>query len=152
MGKNRQSPRRLKYRTCVINESGEVVHYEETTQFVTSGDGFIKIFDDSCLHGELRDVSYSAVMQIIRRMGFANAGQIVSLGPEVKKDIAASLRLGSDRQVERIVKKLVDCGVLRKLQRGVYQVNPFMFGKGKQEDIDALRADFMKTQRCGSEG
>lgn len=145
MGKKWQSPRRVTHQSCTVNENGELLHYEETTQFVAPGEGFVKIYDGSHLYDGLGDISFMALLQILRRMTFANDGQIVNLGPDVKKTMAASMGVTSTRHVERVVKKMVDCGLLRKIQRGMYQVNPFMFGKGKQGDIDALRTQFVKT-------
>lgn len=152
MGQKSQSPRRIRFQTCTVNENGELVHYEETTQFVAAGDGFVKVYDRARLQDALGDISYGAILQVLRRMNFADSGQLVKLDTDAKKEMAKSMGCTSDRQVERVVKKMVDAGLLRKVQRGLYQVNPFLFGKGKQGDIDALRTSYVKSQQKGPGG
>ena len=143
MGKVGNSPRRIQSRSYTVDENGEVVHYEETTQFVGSADGYVKIFEAGWKVRGLEDVSFGLVMEIVSRMTFADSGQIVEINPADKERLALSMGWNSVRQVERMIRKLVDAGVLRKKRRSYYQVNPFMFGRGRQGDIDALRSAYM---------
>lgn len=153
MGKTGNSPRRIQSRSYTVDENGEVVHYEETTQFVGSADGYVKIFESGWKVKGLEDVSFGLVMDIVRRMTFADEGQIVEINPADKERMARSMGWSSVRQVERMVRKLVDAGVLRKKRRSYYQVNPFMFGRGRQGDIDALRSAYMTERiRDASDG
>lgn len=146
MARAGNSPRRIQSRSYTVDENGEVVHYEETTQFVGSADGYVKIFEAGWKIRGLEDVSFGLVMEIVSRMTFADAGQIVEINPADKERLARSMGWNSVRQVERMMRKLVDAGVLRKKRRSCYQVNPFMFGRGRQGDIDALRSAYM-TER-----
>ena len=150
MGKDGNSPRRIQSRSYTVDENGEVIHFEETTQFIGSADGYVKIFESGWKVRGLEDVSFSLVMEIVSRMTFADAGQIVEINPADKERLARSMGWNSVRQVERMIRKLVDVGMLRKKRRSYYQVNPFMFGKGRQGDIDALRSAYM-TERIRDE-
>ena len=150
MPKTGDSSRRLKVQRYTVDENGELVNFEETTKVVSTTDAYIKIFEPGWRLPEMVDVSYSFVVEVIGRMTFADAGQVVSLSP-ADKDMLARKMEKSVRQVERMLKSMVDAGILRKMRRGHYQVNPFMFGRGRQCDIDALRSRYM-VEAIGKKG
>ena len=78
-------------------------------------------------------------------MSFADKGQLVELNAIARKEIAEAVGC-SERTVSYQIKILVECGFLRKRQRGIYQVNPFAYGKGTQADIEALRKKYTEEQ------
>lgn len=146
------SSRRVNVRSYTVDANGALVNFEETTKVVGTSDAYIKIFEDGWKVSGLQDVSYRFVMEIVGRMTFADAGQLVALSPADKQLLAEKFGK-SVRQVERMLLAMVESKILRKVRRGYYQVNPYMFGRGRQSDIDALRTRYtMDVLRREGEG
>lgn len=81
----------------------------------------------------------------------AFGGQTISITAVDKKTICSELEI-SDATFERTIKKLVDSNIFRrctdadgKMMRGLYQVNPYVFGIGKDEDVFKLRSSAEKA-------
>ncbi|WP_298024582.1 replication/maintenance protein RepL [uncultured Dysosmobacter sp.] len=136
--------KRLKMRTYTVDENGEVRDSYETYQYVAPIDQYVKQFISPGYAG-LKDVSMTMGYELIRRMSFADKGQLVELNAIARKEIAEAVGC-SERTVSYQIKILVECGFLRKRQRGIYQVNPFAYGKGTQADIEALRKKYTEEQ------
>ena len=103
MPKTGDSSSRLKVQRYTVDENGELVNFEETTKVVSTTDAYIKIFEPGWRLPDMVDVSYSFVVEVIGRMTFADAGQVVSLSP-ADKDMLARKMEKSVRQVERMLK------------------------------------------------
>ena len=52
------------------------------------------------------------------------------------------------RRLERAITTWVKNRVLIRVARGIYQVNPFIFGRGDWRDIANLRATFFLRRLC----
>ena len=142
MTNNGNSSRRVNVRSYTVDANGALVNFEETTKVVGTSDAYIKVFEEGWKVSGLQDVSYRFVMEIVGRMTFADTGQLVALSPADKQILAEKFGK-SVRQVERMLQAMVASRILRKVRRGHYQVNPYMFGRGRQGDIDALRSRYM---------
>ena len=142
MANTGSSSRRVSVRSYTVDANGALVDFAETTKVVETSDAYIKVFEEGGTVSGLPDVSYRFVMEIVRRMTFADTGQMVTLSPADKQILAEKFGK-SVRQVERMLQAMLASGILRKKRRGCYQVNPYMFGRGRQGDIDYLRSRYM---------
>lgn len=128
--------------TTLEESTGQVLDQSRVVRIATSSteDNYWKVY---CVLGcgAIGGIPYGVLDGILRRMGYASAGQVVNLSREVKLEIAESVG-GSIRTVERSIRELVDGGILRRQRRGVYQVNPYFFGKGSWAQVNELRGTY----------
>lgn len=77
----------------------------------------------------------------------AYSGQTFSVSTAWKKELCAELEI-STRAFESAIKTMVDGGIIRRIpeKKGMYQVNPFVFGFGKEDDVDKFRAICLKNE------
>lgn len=79
------------------------------------------------------------IIEIANHMTYAQTGQIVTLNKPIKDIIAANLNV-STKRLDQVIKELRDCDILRKIQNGVYSVNPYICARGNWTDIKKLQA------------
>ena len=80
------------------------------------------------------------LLEVLHRASYAQDGQIVHLGAYDKEQICKATHK-SMRRLEQAITTWVKNRVLIRVARGIYQVNPFIFG-GDWRDIANLRATF----------
>lgn len=87
------------------------------------------------------DGTGSLLFELLRRSTYAEDGMVIALNSYLKKDIAKTCKpemsLGTlDNQLTTLVK----AGILFRIGRGTYQLNPYFFGKGDWKSISKIRA------------
>ncbi len=77
-------------------------------------------------------------------MTYAKEGQIVNLNKITKQMIADTLGV-SIKRLDQVISELKGYDILRKIQNGVYSVNPYIVARGSWADIRKLQThyDFM---------
>lgn len=70
-----------------------------------------------------------------------NGGMVLFLNKPLKEIIAKRCEVSLSR-VDHAVTEFVKKGYMRRLDLGMYQFNPFFFGKGEWKDIENIRATF----------
>lgn len=134
-------------RSVVDNMTGEVVSSVSVVSHTKPIDLYTKAFNG--LSPSLKMGVDGYLLQWIEdNMGFANKGQILLLGAKERTELAKAYGL-SDRWVKKQISILVDRSVLKRMKRGLFQVNPFVFGKGSIEEIANLRKQFLKEMEDG---
>jgi len=120
--------------------TGEVLEVSERIR--GSFSPYVMVFDQGMKAlASLKDAPHGLVMAVIHRMSYANNCQRVELPVAVQKEIAAAYGV-SDRTLRRLVSSMEQDGILLREGRGVYQVNPFYFGKGSMTSIMWFRKNF----------
>lgn len=81
---------------------------------------------------------------LIKKISYANSddpdeSMVTYVNSSWKQDLVKNSSLTSTNTVNNALALLVQKGILRHVSRGKYQVNPFLFGKGKWTDIYELR-------------
>lgn len=128
--------------TTILSDpkTGEVLEISERLQSGFSP--YVMVFKMNKQDMEaLKDVPYGLVMSLVQRMSYATTKQRLELPVSVQKEIASEYGV-SDRTVRRLISKMEDAGILLKESRGVYQVNPYYFGKGTMQSIIWFRKNF----------
>lgn len=132
--------------TIVDMHTGEVTQITNTSiKLQDKEPDFVKIYLDCIL--SFKDLSKSLnpiLIETLKYMSYANSpdgGQMIFLNSAIKKRIASALNLKIDR-VNKAIKDFKDSGIFKHTERGAYQVNPIIFGKGDWKDIKKIRATF----------
>lgn len=75
----------------------------------------------------------------------------VVLNPRRKGQIALTLKI-SPRSIDNALSEFVKTGLLVRLCRGDFELNPFLFGKGDWKSIRERRESFVARLRFGPNG
>lgn len=65
----------------------------------------------------------------------------VCLSAGIKRIISKELGLKNNRSINNALSDLVKGKILYRIETGVYNFNPYLFGKGDWQDIARLRLD-----------
>lgn len=81
------------------------------------------------------------IIEISNHMTYAKDGQIVNLNRVTKTTIAENLNV-TIKRIDQVIAELRKCDILRKIQNGVYSVNPYIVARGSWADIRELQMHF----------
>ena len=128
----------------VNHETGDITRRKSMVQFNKEPE-FVKLYLD-CLALFSRNEGLDAclndmLLAVLKRMSYATDDQIVCLNAYIKEQICNETGK-SIKRLEQAITKWVKSKVLVRVARGVYKVNPNIFGKGDWIDIERLRATF----------
>ncbi len=87
------------------------------------------------------------IIEISNHRTYAGEGQIVNLNRVTKTMIANNMGV-TIKRLDQVISELKNCDILRKIQNGVYSVNPYIVARGSWSDIRKLQMhyDFMTDQ------
>ena len=134
----------LREEKTVDMATGEVVREKHTLQYKKEP-AFVKLYldclgvfiDNSGMTKSLNDM----LIEVLKNVTYASDDQIVILNAYTKERICKATKKSQIR-LEKAITTWVDNRVLIRVGRGVYRLNPFIFGKGEWRDIENLRAKF----------
>lgn len=81
------------------------------------------------------------IIEISNHMTYARDGQIVNLNKITKSLIAENTGV-SIKRLDQVIAELRKSDVLRKIQNGVYGVNPYICARGSWSDIKKLQVHY----------
>ena len=81
------------------------------------------------------------LLEVLHRASYAQDGKSYTLAHTTRSKFAKATHK-SMRRLEQAITTWVKNRVLIRVARGIYQVNPFIFGRGDWRDIANLRATF----------
>jgi len=121
----------------IDRETGEVVQEVIVTQKnIGAEPEYIKLYINDLLYlSKLPQGLNSALFALIKRMNYE--GHIV-LNSAVKKVICIEIEK-TMASLDKALSGFVKQGVLIRLDKGVYLANPYLFGRGKWQDIKRIR-------------
>lgn len=129
----------------IVNEHGELVE-RKTNQTLSWGaePPFIKLYLQDVLY--LTDIPKShenILFELLKRATYAGDenGMTVTLSSGLKRMIAKTLDIKNVRSINNALSELVKGQILFRLDTGIYQFNPYFFGKGDWQDISKLRLE-----------
>lgn len=130
----------------VSDETGE----QKSVRTISKGNAepeYVKLYIDCVLTIKgLRKGLSPIFLALLPLMSYANTeddngGQIIYLNSALKKQIAAKLDIGVD-SVNKALTEFVSAGICRRIDRGTYQINANIVGRGEWKDISNIRAQF----------
>ena len=96
------------------------------------------------LDDKLLDLSITSIRlfsKLTHMMDFADNEQIVRIDKTVRQQLMRHLGVKM-AMIDHSLRQLRDNGLIRRLSRGVYAVNPFYASRGKWGDVKILRKRF----------
>ncbi len=132
-------------RTEVDHETGETLKetVNETLRF-SEEPQFVKLYLQDILYLSDMPKRYDKVLyELIKRAQWANAdqGMTITLSSGSKRLIAKTLKLNGISLISNALTDFVKAKILKRIETGVYALNPNLFGKGDWQDIAKLRLD-----------
>lgn len=131
-------------------ETGEIVSESRTesyTKKVSKEPSFIKLYLDHLGRFKGLATGFSPILfRMLEKGTYADendedGGMILFLNKPLKAVIAKKCGVSLHR-VDNAVTEFVKKGYMRRLDLGMYQFNPYLFGKGEWKDIENIRANF----------
>lgn len=125
----------------------EAYHSELTTTHSerTSEPDFIKLYLDHLAIFNGTSLTVNPILaELLKRTTYADdtsGGQQLVINRAVKKRIAETLQC-SENYINKAITSFVKNDYFRRLDRGLYEVNPHYFGKGDWGNIKKLRANY----------
>lgn len=134
----------IREENTVDKETGEVIRRTTVLQF-DKEPNYIKLYLD-CLGVVLGNDGLGAgindlLVEVLKLASYAEDGQHVVLNAYNKAIICRSTGK-TLRGLEKAIGTWTRNNVLKRVARGTYQINPWIFGKGEWRDIKNLRATF----------
>ena len=131
--------------TTIKNDDGKTL-YSRSNQTFSYGQepAFIKLYLQDVLYlADLPRGHENLLYELLRRTTYAGTedGMQVTLSAGAKRLIAQKLGIKSTHTIDNILSDLVKGNILTRIEMGVYQLNPYLFGKGEWQDIQELRLE-----------
>ncbi|MEX0598449.1 MAG: hypothetical protein WD512_18350 [Candidatus Paceibacterota bacterium] len=128
----------INYDTGQINKTTKT-----TSKHVPQEPPYIKLYlDDIAVLHNLPKGSSSLLHELLRQVNYEG---LINLNSSVKRKIKEALHYKNAQSVDNGLGKLCKEGLLRSVDRGVYEVNPHLFGKGDWATIFLRRENFSFT-------
>ena len=142
----------LHHKTGEIVESTEETTSEQIVKYPKTAD-FVMAFTKDL--GALQSLTKGQIMTLFGLLQIVNSNNEVILNRAIKDRIAEEFGLKKN-SLDVNISNLKKEGILVQIARGVYQLQPNLFGKGKWTDIKKMRMavewDFKKqTKKLGIE-
>lgn len=131
--------------TIVVNENGEMQE-----QFITrklswgSEPNFVKLYLQDVLYLSDMPSKYSAILfELLKRSCYAGEqeGMQVVVNNSLKRRIKDALGYKNISSVNNAITDFVKTKILYRADVGIYNFNPYLFGKGDWADIAKLRME-----------
>lgn len=128
-------------------ETGEVTRESTVIKKVRCDEPpYAKFYLDGWLgFKQIKSVNHSFLFELMPYTAYADGGQLLSLTSHVKRKIGKKLGWKEETVLNRFnheLCQLVKTGVLKRIDRSAYVVNPELIGKGDWKDIRRLRVTF----------
>lgn len=121
----------------VDHETGEIKETKNLKERIVAREpDYIKLYiDDLIKLNDLPKSTNDILYNILKRMNYDNEIVLVSHNKaKIAKELGIKLNT-----IDQNLMKLTNKGILTRVARGVYIANPYIFGRGKWEDIRELR-------------
>lgn len=127
------------------NENGELELSERRTNKTLSwGDEppFIKMYIRDILY--LQDIPKQfekVILALLKRCSYASDDypNCVVLNSPIKKMICKELGWQTVQSLNNALNKLIKGNIISRVDTGIYQLNPYFFGRGEWQDISRIR-------------
>jgi hypothetical protein len=121
----------------IVDENGELKEMKQSQVFAMEREpDYVKLYIDDVM--KLSDIPKSAssvLFAIVKRMSYSND---IALYAPIKREIEAELGI-KEITLKKAIDVFIEKSILFRKARGLYTINPYLFGRGKWEDIKKVR-------------
>ena len=133
------------HETVIMNDKGEIVEsrINKTTTW-RSEPSYIKLYLQDILYlSDMPKYHEKILFELLKYTCYADndMGMQIILNSSIKKQIAENLRIKNVRSINNALSALVTGKILYRVDTGLYQLNPYLFGKGNWQDVGKLRTE-----------
>lgn len=137
--RNKKKVKKLVRDTVTDRDTGEILKETvlQTEIFTNNAEpSYVKFYlQDLMLVNDLPNKSGGILWELVRNTNYNNK---IILNGAIKKDICSDLNIKM-ATLNNTLTKFVQKEILYRLDTGVYMPNPYLFARGKWEDINNLR-------------
>lgn len=141
---NNKNMRNIYYQeiTSQLDENGTVELAEFKRVKKTKEGDFIKLYlEDICYLHNLQANQHEILYHLLKRMSYDN---LIVINKAIKEIIAKDTGKAVST-INNAISAYVKESILIRKDRGLYLANPYLFGKGKFEDIQKIRMQLEYT-------
>lgn len=113
---------------------------------------YTEAMNNFSVFSKMTAIDHVVLMFILQKTEYCNSdkpfgGQTISISSKNKKEICEKLQITANK-FEDSIRTFVNGGLIRRIpdKRGMYQVNPFIWGFGREEDVEKFRDVCMKNE------
>lgn len=129
--------------TKLDSATGEVLEQEiNKTLRIGTEPSYVKLYLQDIMYLSDMPQQYAAVTRaLLQHVTYAGGeeGMCVVLAPMIKRKVCEVMGWKKTQTLNNALQKLCKGKILYHIDRGVYQFNPYLFGKGDWTDISNLR-------------
>ncbi len=131
--------------TTINKETNKVTSQTTTSKIkVDKEPNYVKLYlDDICLLNNLPKTSSAILNELLLCSNYNNE---ISLSRGIKNRIAKDLDV-TNGHLDNTISKLSKFGILKKIDVGLYVLNPFIFGRGNWLEIKSIRATWKYSDK-----
>jgi len=131
--------------TSLINDKGEIVskRANKTLSWGTEP-SYIKFYlQDILFLSDIPSKHEKVLYELLKKSSYAGEsnGMEVIVNSSLKRRIASDLGMKNIGSISNAITDLVKGKILYRTDVGIYQFNPYLFGKGDWQDISRLRLE-----------
>ena len=141
-----RNSKQIKQEVCssvIDNETGEITkERKRITYSVPSEPDFVKVYLKDLLYlFGLPKYSMGVLLWMMQHVTYASDkyGLCTALNSALKDDMKDALGIKHQGTIDNILSDLVKKNVIKRLGRGLYRLNPYLFGRGDWRDITDIR-------------
>lgn len=129
--------------SVIADAEGNVQEYSNRKTYAVDVEPpYVKVyFQDICYLSETPRRYAVLLWALIKRMSYAGDQRPMSvvINKGVKEDICKEINWKNATSVDNGLQTLIKSGLIRRTDRGIYQFNPYIFGRGSWNDIVKLQ-------------
>ena len=133
----------------VDNETGEIIkRTEDIIKTFSNEPPYVKFYLHDILYlSDLPKTHDKILLSLLKKASWANAeyGMVFTLSAGLKRMMAKELNFKNARTINNALSDFVKADIFKRLEVGVYQLNPYLFGRGNWQNVEKLRMEIEYT-------
>ncbi len=128
--------------------NGEQFSFKSATYKLATEEDYVKIYNSGMHYlSDIPSDCWRLLTILLPYMTYAERpdsptyrySMTIIISADLKKRITKAMGYKSVNAVSNLITELVDGGILHRLARSIFRVNPFVFGRGEYRDIVLVR-------------
>ena len=148
MSKNKEKSVTYAKSESGFGPNGEQFSFKSATYKIATEEDYVKIYSSGMHYlSDIPSDCWKLLTILLPYMTFAERpdsptyrySMTIIISADLKKRITEQMNYKSVNAVSNLITELTDSGILKRLARSIYRVNPYIFGRGEFRDVVMLR-------------